>query len=102
MSDDFSSIRGGAFEAALRTKMGVGEDFQVTVEPRGGGQYQLGEYTWDSEDYTFAVVAQPMRWLTTRRDVSVLLGDSTRQDERQEIVFDTVPAIWNWLMEADA
>lgn len=101
MSDDFSSIRGGSFEAALRKKMGVGEDFQVSVEPRGGKDYQLGEYTWDTEAYSFAVIAQPMRWHQARSGTAVLLGDVSRHSERQEIVFDTVPDIWNWLMEQD-
>lgn len=95
--NDFSPIRGGSFEAALRTKMGVGEDFQVYVEPRGGGQYQLGDETWDTEDYSFAVIAQPMRWHQSSRGAAVLLGDVSRYHERQEIVFDTIPDIWNWL-----
>lgn len=97
--NDFSSIRGGSFEAALRTKMGVGEDFQVFVEPRGGGQYQLSEYTWDTEAYAFAVIAQPMRWVETRNGTAVLMGDVSRHSERQEIAFDTIPDIWDWLTQ---
>lgn len=89
---DFSAIRGGPFEAALRKRLGVGEDFLVQVEPSGGGEYQIGDYTWDTEPYRFAVTAQPMRWQTTPDTRhSVLMGDVERWSERKEIEFNSHP-----------
>lgn len=95
---DFSEIRGGPFEAAVRKRMGVGEDFQIQVETHGGAEYQLGEYTWDSEPYSFHLIAQPMSWIeVSGNDRRVLMGDVSRHSERQEIEFDSIPDLWAWM-----
>lgn len=111
-----------SFEDAVRARLGLVGEYQITCEASGGGQYQIGDYTWDSEPYVFELVASPITIHVERRKAPSLFGrgyaawergeqpEPTKYDEftfhkpdpsrptfSQE--FDSIPALWAWLDE---
>jgi hypothetical protein len=113
-----------SFEDAVRKRLNLQGDYNIGVIASGGGQYQIGDYTWDSEPYTFEVYAHPTVKRTETRKMPSLFPSSYSAWERGEQAqpaeyrtfefdqpdgsrpsfsqeFDSVPEIWAWLEESD-
>lgn len=112
-----------AFEDAVRKRLKLEGPYVITVDSSGGGQYQLGDYTWGSDPYEHTVSATPITVEThVRRRYGT--GSSFSQWERGEKPdpakyesfemnhhdpsrpsyskdFETIPDIWAWLEEED-
>ena len=67
------------FDSAVRLYFGVtGDDWRVTAEVRGGGEFQIGDMTWDREDESI--------------ELSVARGADARSE-----TFSSLPAVWDAL-----
>lgn len=99
----WDSIRGGAFEARVRERFGVDDTWRVEVEMSGGGQFQIGDYTWDSEPYRLEVVATAMKidWVRDRYFHGGTLRPRLVGDYKGRKTYETgsLPEIWAWLEE---
>lgn len=77
-----ASITGAApdpdpFATAVRRKVGARPDADVSVIVEGGKEVQIGDYTWDSDPYTFEIHVHSVGF---------------------SMEFDNLPDIWRWLL----
>lgn len=75
----------GSFEKAFIKRYDLPEDSIITIEIRGGGEVQIGDMTWDTEEASIEVTAsavQDYAWPTT-----VFKKD-----------YDSLPDIWDDLI----
>lgn len=73
------------YEDAVRKMFGVDETYTVSDDIEGGGDYQIGDYTWDTEPTKIVV------------RVSKNLGPGKGYDTKTQ-EFDTLPEVWAALL----
>lgn len=70
------------FENAIRRLFGVDETWEAGCDESGGGEVQIGDYTWDTEPLEFTLWVR--RW------------ESKRYVTKQQ-TFSSLPEVWEAL-----
>lgn len=94
-------IKGSAFEDGVRKRFGIDDTWKVEVEVSGGGQVQIGDYTWDSVPYKFEVSAiqQKLVWVRDRYRGVLRPTLSSDFNSRKTYEAESLPEIWSWMEE---
>ena len=73
-----------SFEDAVRRRLNLQGEYQISIEPSGGGEVQIGDYTWDSDPYEFALDVRPVITQTIKRKNPSLFHEGYGAWERGE------------------
>lgn len=105
VSNMWREVKGGVFEDAVRKRWGLSiedrDDWKIDVEVFGGGQVQIGDYTWDSVPYEFEVTATQMtiQWRSPWKNRPAFPQLTPVTGKHKTKTFNSLPEIWAWIAE---